>query len=111
MEEFGSAKWTSSPARAELEEITRKVESGFRVNFNQFVVNLTPLQADNTRSVRATLLTVSVIAAIAGLGSGVVGSLMLGRALEALLYGVQPGDRGLVELVELVELSVISVSI
>jgi hypothetical protein len=94
MEEFGSAKWTSSPARAELEEITRKVESGFRVNFNQFVVNLTPLQADNTRSVRATLLTVSVIAAIAGLGSGVVGSLMLGRALERCCTVCNPATGG-----------------
>jgi ABC-type antimicrobial peptide transport system permease subunit len=40
----------------------------------------------------ATITRQAVIAAIAGLGFGTVGSMMLGRALEPLLYGVQPRD-------------------
>jgi putative ABC transport system permease protein len=40
----------------------------------------------------ATIMRHAVIAAIAGLGFGAIGAMMLGRALEALLYGVQPRD-------------------
>src|SRR5262249_50003780 len=52
-------------ARSELAAITRESESAYPINFNRFVVNLASLQADNTRAIRLTLLTVS--AAVASL--------------------------------------------
>lgn len=72
-------------ARSELAAISKDVESQYRSNFNQFVVNLTSLQADNTRTVRATLVTVSAavmsLLLIAALN---VGTLLLGRGLVRL---------------------------
>ena len=49
---------TIAAARAEAAAITRRAESVYARNFNQFIVNLSSLQADNTRSVRVTLVTV-----------------------------------------------------
>ena len=71
-----------SSARAEVADMTRAIESGYAVNFNQFVVNLSSLQEDNTRTVRSTLLTVS--AAVYGLlliAAMNVGALTLGRGI------------------------------
>jgi predicted permease len=73
---------TIEAARAEVASIMRQAESAYPRNFNQFVVNLSSLQADNTRTVRATLLT--VLAAALGLlliASMNVGVLLLGRGL------------------------------
>jgi predicted permease len=86
-------------ARSELGEITRQVESGFRVNFSQFVVNLTTLQADNTRSVRATLLTVSAaVASLLLIAALNVGTLLVGRGLvrmrEAAIRAAIGSGRG-----------------
>ncbi len=73
---------TIDAAQSEVARITRASETGYPVNFNQFVVNLTSLQADNSRTIRSTLLTVS--AAVAGLlliAAMNVGALMLGRGI------------------------------
>jgi predicted permease len=69
-------------AQAEVARITRAIESSYQINFNQFVVNLTSLQADNARTIRSTLLTVS--AAVVGLlliAAMNVGALTLGRGI------------------------------
>ena len=76
-------------ARAEAATIMRQAESAYPVNFNQpdangnqFVVNLSSLQADNTRAVRATLLTVLAAAlSLLLIASMNVGVLLLGRGL------------------------------
>jgi putative ABC transport system permease protein len=76
-------------ARAEAEAITRQAERAYSINFNQpdaagnrFVVNLTSLQADNTRTVRATLFTVLGAAlCLLLIASMNVGVLMVGRGL------------------------------
>jgi predicted permease len=69
-------------ATADVAAITKRTESGYPENFNKFVVNLTSLQDDNVRSVRATLLTCAAGAAglllIAAMN---VGTLLLGRGL------------------------------
>ena len=69
-------------ATADVAAITKRTESGYAENFNKFVVNLTSLQDDNVRSVRATLLTCAAGAAglllIAAMN---VGTLLLGRGL------------------------------
>ena len=69
-------------ATADVAAITKRTESGYAENFNTFVVNLTSLQDDNVRSVRATLLTCAAGAAglllIAAMN---VGTLLLGRGL------------------------------
>lgn len=73
---------TIEAARSEVAGITRSIESGYPLNFNQFVVNLSSLQEDNTRTVRWTLLTVS--AAVIGLlliAAMNVGALTLGRGI------------------------------
>ena len=80
---------TIDSARAETAAIMRQVEEAYAINFNQpdangnrFVVNLSSLQADNTRTVRATLLT--VLAAAVGLlviAAMNVGVMLLGRGL------------------------------
>ena len=73
---------TIEAARFELADITRDTESTYRLNFNPFVVNLTSLQADNTRTVRATLLTVSAaVASLMLIAALNVGTLLLGRGL------------------------------
>jgi predicted permease len=72
-------------ARSELARIFSNIESANSINFNQFVVSLTSLQADNTRTVRVTLLTVSAAAvSLLLIASMNVGSLLLGRGLVRL---------------------------
>ncbi len=79
----------SAAAKAEVMTILRQSESAYARNFNQptasgetFVVNLSSLQADNTRTVRATLLTVLAAAAcLLLIASTNVGGLLLGRGL------------------------------
>jgi predicted permease len=69
-------------AQSEVAAITRDIESGYPINFNQFVVTLSSLQADNTRSVRFTLLTVSAaVASLLLIAAMNVGTLLLGRGL------------------------------
>jgi putative ABC transport system permease protein len=74
---------TVETARAELATIHRNVESAYTPNYAQFQVLLTSLQADNTRTIRATLLTVSAAVACLLLISCMnVGSLLVGRGLH-----------------------------
>lgn len=69
-------------ARSELAGITREIESGYPANFDRFVVSLASLQADNTRTVRATLLTVSAaVVSLLLIAAMNVGTLLLGRGL------------------------------
>ena len=73
---------TIETARAEVSSIMRNAESAYPRNFNDFVVNLSSLQADNTRTVRATLLTVLAAAlCLLLIASMNVGVLLLGRGL------------------------------
>jgi len=93
-------------AKAEAAVIFRQSESTYARNFNQpnpsgetFVVNLSSLQTDNTRTVRATLLTVLAAAGcLLLIGSMNVGVLMLGRGLgrrgEVALRQALGADRG-----------------
>ena len=90
---------TIEAARFELADITRDTESTYRLNFNRFVVNLTSLQADNTRTVRATLLTVSAaVASLMLIAALNVGTLLLGRGLvrmrEAAIRAAIGSGRG-----------------
>jgi len=72
-------------ARSELGTIFHEIESANAINFNRFVVNLTSLQADNTRTVRVTLVTVSAaVLSLWLIASMNVGSLLLGRGLVRL---------------------------
>jgi predicted permease len=72
-------------ARSELAAISKEVESQYRSNFNRFIVNLTALQADNTRTVRATLVTVSAaVASLLLIAALNVGTLLLGHGLVRL---------------------------
>jgi predicted permease len=76
-------------ARAEVAAILARAESAYRINFNQpdamgnrFVVTLSSLQADNTRTIRATVLTVLAAALCLLLIAAMnVGVLLLGRGL------------------------------
>jgi predicted permease len=69
-------------AQAEVARITRTIESGYQMNFNQFVVNLTSLQADNSRTIRSTLLTVSAaVFCLLLIAAMNVGALTLGRGI------------------------------
>ncbi len=73
---------TIAAARAEAAAITRRAESVYARNFNQFIVNLSSLQADNTRSVRVTLVTVLAAAICLLLIAAInVGALLLSRGL------------------------------
>jgi len=73
---------TIEGAWSEAAVITRRAESAYELNFNQFVVNLSSLQADNTRTVRSTLLTVlAAVACLLLIASMNVGVLILGRGL------------------------------
>ena len=56
---------TIEAARAELASISRETEAAYPLNFNNFVINASSLQADNTRTVRVTLWTVSAAVAVA----------------------------------------------
>jgi putative ABC transport system permease protein len=76
-------------ARTELQTIYRAVESASPIvsgmDFNRFVVNLSSLQADNTRTVRLTLLIVSAaVGSLLLIASMNVGTLLLGRGLVRL---------------------------
>jgi predicted permease len=72
----------SDAARAEVAAITREAEAKYRANFNTYVVTLASLQADNSRTVRATLVTVSAAASALFLVAAMnVGTLLLGRGL------------------------------
>ena len=74
---------TVASAQAEVAAITRAAEAPYAINFNAFVVNLTPLQADNTRTVRTTLLTVASAASLLLLVAAInVSALIVGRVLE-----------------------------
>jgi len=69
-------------AQSEVARITRTIESGYQMNFNQFVVNLTSLQADNSRTIRSTLLTVSAaVVSLLLIAAMNVGALTLGRGI------------------------------
>jgi predicted permease len=69
-------------ARTELASISKETEARYPLNFNRFVINVTSLQADNTRTVRATLWTVSAaVAALLLIAAMNVGALLLGRGL------------------------------
>ena len=73
---------TTEAARSEVAGITRAVESGYQVNFNQFVVNVSSLQEDNTRTVRSTLFTVSAaVVCLLLIAAMNVGALTLGRGI------------------------------
>ena len=72
-------------AQSELAAITKESESDYPSNFNKFVINLTTLQADNTRTVRATLVTVSAaVVSLLLIAALNVGTLLLGRGLVRL---------------------------
>ena len=72
----------AAAAQSEVSAISREIEAGYRFNFNKFVVALASLQADNTRNVRATLLTVSAaVASLLLIAAMNVGALLLGRSL------------------------------
>src|SRR5262245_2206689 len=69
-------------ARTGLSAIHRDVEAAFPENFNKFVVHLTSLQSDNTRTVRATLVTLSgAVVCLLLVASMNVGALLIGRGL------------------------------
>jgi predicted permease len=69
-------------AQAELSAVHRDVESAFPENFSKFVVHLTSLQSDNTRTVRATLVTLSgAVACLLLVACMNVGALLVGRGL------------------------------
>jgi predicted permease len=73
---------TFQTAQLELAALMKENESRYRENFNSFLVNLTSLQADNTRTVRATLLVVSAaVASLLLIAAMNVGTLLLGRGL------------------------------
>ena len=73
---------TLQTAQLELAALMKEHESRYRENFNSFRVNLTSLQADNTRTVRATLLVVSAaVASLLLIAAMNVGTLLLGRGL------------------------------
>lgn len=80
---------TIEAARAEAAAIMRQAEAAYQLNFNlpdangnRFVVNLSSLQGDNTRTVRATLLTVLAAAlCLLVIAAMNVGVLLLGRGL------------------------------
>ncbi len=72
-------------AQSEVAAITRETESNYQLNFNQFIATLSSLQADNTRTVRATLLTVmAAVVCLLLITSMNVGTLMLGRGLARM---------------------------
>jgi predicted permease len=75
---------TIEAARAELTALLRDSEAAYPFNFaTSFVTNLTSLQADNTRTVRATLLTVlAATLCLLLIASMNVGGLLLGRGLR-----------------------------
>jgi predicted permease len=90
---------TIDAARGDVAAIFRHDEAALPRNFNEFVVNLSSLQADNTRAVRATLLTVLAAAVCLLLVASMnVGVLLLGRGLgrrsEVAIRHALGADRG-----------------
>src|SRR5439155_12695688 len=90
---------TIDAALSELSAIHRDVESGYAENFSKYVVHLASLQADNTRTVKATLLTVSGASACLLLIACMnVGTLLVGRGLtrarEAAIRAAIGSGRG-----------------
>ena len=74
---------TIQTAQRELAALMKENESKYKENFTSFVVSLTSLQADNSRTVRATLLIVaSAVASLLLIAAMNVGTLLLGRGLE-----------------------------
>ena len=73
---------TVAAAQAELSAIHSDVEAGYAENFSRFVVHLTTIQGDNTRTVRATLMTVSgAVGCLLLIACINVGTLLVGRGL------------------------------
>ena len=73
---------TLDTARTELASISKATESRYPFNFNNFVINVTSLQTDNTRTVRATLWTVSAaVTTLLLIAAMNIGALLLGRGL------------------------------
>ena len=73
---------TIEASRSEVAAITRTIESGYQINFNQFAVNVSSLQEDNSRTVRSTLLTVSAaVFCLLLIAAMNVGALTLGRGI------------------------------
>ena len=80
---------TIESAQAEAAAVMLRAEEAYADSFsqpdpagNRFVVNLSSLQADNTRTVRATLLTVMVAAVgLLMIAAMNVGTMLLGRGL------------------------------
>ena len=90
---------TIGAARAEAVQLTRELEAAYPRNFNAYVANVTSLQGDNSRNVRATLLTISAAAAALLLIAAMnVGTLLLGRGLtrrrEAAIRAAIGSGRG-----------------
>jgi predicted permease len=90
---------TLAAAQAELSTIHRDVEAGYAENFSRFVVHLTTIQGDNTRTVIATLMTVSGAAGCLLLIACMnVGTLLIGRGLararEAAIRAAIGSGRG-----------------
>jgi predicted permease len=86
-------------AQAELSTIHRDAESGYADNFQKFIVHLATLQADNTRTVRATLVTLSgAVACLLLVACMNVGALLIGRGLartrEAAIRAAIGSGRG-----------------
>jgi predicted permease len=73
---------TFEAAQLEVAAFTRDIESHYQPNFNTFIAQITSLQADNTRTVRSTLLTVAAaVACLLLISATNVGTLLLGRGI------------------------------
>lgn len=73
---------TIAAAQAEVVAVQHEIESGYGPDFAPFTVLLTSLQADNTRVVRATLVTVGgAVACLLLIACMNVGTLLVGRGL------------------------------
>jgi hypothetical protein len=71
---------TASAAQAELGSIQDEVESQYAENIKKFGVLVTPLQDDNTRTVRATLLTLAAaVGFVLLIACANVAALLMGR--------------------------------
>jgi putative ABC transport system permease protein len=72
---------TPAQAQVELESIQDETESQYAENMKKFGVLVTPLQADNTRTVRATLLTLAgAVGFVLLIACTNVATLLMGRA-------------------------------
>jgi putative ABC transport system permease protein len=72
---------TPAQAQAELESIQDETESQHAENMKKFGVLVTPIQADNTRTVRATLLTLAgAVGFVLLIACTSVATLLMGRA-------------------------------